>query len=73
LGRRKYMRRQRQAVIEIKCPHCGEETRATLPDEIKERGAEPKITCTKCEKLFKFKKGMFYSMIGVTYAWVEDK
>jgi hypothetical protein len=25
------------------------------------------------QKLFKFKKGMFYSMIGVTYAWVEDK
>jgi|RifCSP13_1_1023834.scaffolds.fasta_scaffold262329_2 transcription elongation factor Elf1 len=66
------MRRQRLAVIELTCPHCKQETRASLPDDIKERGPEPSITCRECGKEFKFKKGMWFHPVGTTYAWVED-
>jgi len=65
------LRRIRIAIIELNCPHCRQSTRAELPDDLKERGPEPMITCRECGKQFKFKKGMEYSMVGTTSAIVK--
>ncbi len=54
----------RIAIIEIKCPLCDETTRATLPDDLAERGEEPEITCEKCGEKFKFTDGLLYRPVG---------
>ncbi len=54
----------RMALIEIKCPHCGDTTKAILPDDINQRGEEPEIKCERCGKIFKFTAGLLYRPIG---------
>lgn len=54
----------RLAVIEVKCPLCDKTTRATLPDDPNERGAEPEIECEACGSTFKFTAEILYRPIG---------
>lgn len=57
------MQERRLAIIEIRCPHCDEPTRATIPDDTQIRGEHPQITCEKCGETFEFTDGLLYRPI----------